>query len=153
MAVSITYSPAFSIGKKKPGQEARLKKPRLIPPSAKCINPCLWQVSWLLASADFPAFPARVIGLVTSHLAAWVGSPVTVAGPRRTCTGFPFQPRFTGATIKRYSFVKVCSLKTSRLQRPKVGDVPLRPASLPGRMGEYDPVPSHVLFAHIVESL
>jgi len=81
------------------------KSVQFIPSASKRINPSLWQVSWLLASTDFPAFPARVIGLVTSHLAAWFGSPVTVAGPRRTRTGFPFQPRFIGATNRRYSFV------------------------------------------------
>ena len=33
------------------------------------------------------------------------GSPVTVAGPRRSFTGFPFQPRLIGATIRLYSIV------------------------------------------------
>ena len=107
---------------------------------------------WLLASTDNPAFPARVIGLVTSHLAAWVGSPVTVAGPRRTHTGFPFQPRFLEATIKRYSIVKDC-LSTVCLQGPTVGDGRLRPDILPGRVGKYDSVPSLVLLTHVIESL
>ena len=63
---------------------------------------------WLLTNSLRPSRPGILGPVALSRLADWRGFlPVTVARPRRICTGFPFQPRAfdawpkAGATCER----------------------------------------------------
>ena len=47
------------------------------------------EVSWLRASTRLPGFP---VAFGVEGLAAMARLPVTVAGPRRSCTGFRVAP-------------------------------------------------------------
>ena len=55
-----------------------------------------WQASWLMADSDAtpPSHPlAAGSGLLVTQVTRVEGvSPITVAGPHRIHTGFPFQP-------------------------------------------------------------
>jgi len=54
------------------------------------------QVYWLVALSTRRAFP------VLNQWPLRLSSPLTVAGPQRNCTAFPFQPRRRIGRLRRY---------------------------------------------------
>ena len=116
-------------------------------------KPGLRQVSWLLATTVFPTFPALLFGPVAPHLAGRDGSPVTVAGPRRSFTGFPFQPQFIWATFRLSSIVNavILSYLPTGFNYP-AADSPLS-AGLSWPTDKHDAFPAHILVAHLFKRL